>query len=109
MQERELATMRGMRLTDDDRLRRDVINDLFCNLYVDKQATGAKHGVAFDAYFAKELAALAPLAADGLVELAPDHLHITPRGQILLRNVAMVFDAYLDKRPAGERKFSRTV
>jgi oxygen-independent coproporphyrinogen-3 oxidase len=109
MQGRELATMRGMRLTDDDRLRRDVINDLFCNLYVDKQATGAKHGVAFDAYFAKELAALQPLAADGLVELAPDHLHITPRGQILLRNVAMVFDAYLDKRPPGERKFSKTV
>ncbi|MDB5098087.1 MAG: oxygen-independent coproporphyrinogen oxidase [Cyanobacteria bacterium RYN_339] len=106
---RELATKRGMRLSDDDRLRRDVINDLFCNLYVDKQAVAAKHGVAFDATFAKELAALAPLAADGLVELAPDHLHITPRGQILLRNVAMVFDAYLDKRPASERRFSKTV
>lgn len=109
LKERELATMRGMRLSDDDRLRRDVINDLFCNLYVDKQAIGAKHGVAFDTYFAKELAALAPLAADGLVEVASDHLHITPRGQILLRNVAMVFDAYLDKRPPSERKFSKTV
>lgn len=109
MGQHELATIRGMRLTDDDRLRRDVINALFCNLYADKAELGKKHGVDFDVYFAKELAELAPLAADGLVELAPDHLQITPRGQILLRNVAMVFDAYLGKRPAGERKFSRTV
>jgi len=109
MGERELATIRGMRLTDDDRLRRDVINDLFCNLYVDKQAIGAKHGVAFDAYFAKELAALQPLAADGLVEVAPDHLHVTPRGQLLLRNVAMVFDAYLAGRTPARPTFSSTI
>nr|AHZ45641.1 oxygen-independent coproporphyrinogen III oxidase [uncultured bacterium] len=106
---RELATIRGMRLSDDDRLRRDVINDLFCNLYVDKAAIAARHGVDFDRYFAKELASLAPLAADGLVVLAPDHLQVTPPGQILLRNVAMAFDAYLDKRPPGERKFSKTI
>ncbi len=105
----ELPVVRGMDLTDDDRLRREVINRLFCLLRVDKADVGARFGIDFDTYFADALAALAPCAADGLVVLEPGFIHVTPRGQILLRNVAMVFDAYLAKTPPEARRFSRTV
>lgn len=105
----ELPVKRGLVLTDDDRLRREVISALFCVLYVDKADIGRRFGIDFDAYFAAELRALEPLAADGLVELAPGHLQVTPRGQVLLRNIAQPFDAYLGKSAPGERRFSRTV
>lgn len=104
-----LPIIRGMDLSDDDRLRRDVINRLFCVLKVDKAAIAQAHGVDFDLYFADALAALAPMADDGLVLLSPEAIRVTPRGQILLRNVAMAFDAYLAKTPPEARRFSRTV
>jgi oxygen-independent coproporphyrinogen-3 oxidase len=105
----ELAVKRGMTLSDDDRLRREVINRLFCILVVDKREIEKQFGITFDTYFERALTQLAPLAEDGLVELHPDTLKVTPRGQILLRNIAMNFDAYLENKPVGERKFSKTI
>lgn len=109
MKEQELPVKRGMTLSDDDRLRREVINRLFCVLTVDKQAVEKEFGIAFDPYFATELEELKPLAEDGLVVLEPGAIHVTPRGQVLLRNIAMPFDAYLRQRPIGDRKFSKTI
>jgi oxygen-independent coproporphyrinogen-3 oxidase len=109
MKTEELAVKRGMVLSDDDRLRREVINRLFCILVVEKAVIERQFGIEFDTYFASELAALAPLAEDGLVVLTPEEIQVTPRGQILLRNIAMHFDAYLAKTPVGERKFSKTI
>ncbi|HEY9720674.1 MAG TPA: oxygen-independent coproporphyrinogen III oxidase [Oscillatoriaceae cyanobacterium] len=109
MDEQELPIVRGMALSDDDRLRREVINRLFCVLRVDKAEIAARFGIDFDATFARELAELAPLAEDGLVELSDAAITVMPRGQVLLRNIAMPFDAYLAKTPAGERRFSKTV
>lgn len=109
MKTEELAVKRGMTLSDDDRLRREVINRLFCILVVEKREVERLFDIAFDTYFAKELEALKPLEADGLVVLTPDEIQVTPRGQVLLRNIAMNFDAYLAKKPVGERKFSKTI
>lgn len=109
MKTEELAVKRGMTLSDDDRLRREVINRLFCILVVEKREVERQFGITFDTYFAKELDALKPLEADGLVALTPDEIQVTPRGQVLLRNIAMNFDAYLAKKPVGERKFSKTI
>ncbi|HEY9899158.1 MAG TPA: oxygen-independent coproporphyrinogen III oxidase [Pantanalinema sp.] len=104
-----LPATRGMRLSADDRLRRDVINRLIGHCYLDKAEIEQLHGISFDAYFANELPKLAPLADDGLIELSPGALKVTPRGQLLLRNICMVFDAYLDKLAPGTRRFSRTL
>ncbi|MNY68506.1 Oxygen-independent coproporphyrinogen-III oxidase [compost metagenome] len=98
-----------MRLSADDRLRRDVINRLIGHCYLDKAEIEQLHGISFDAYFANELPKLSPLAADGLVELSAEAVKVTPRGQLLLRNICMVFDAYLDKLEPGTRRFSRTL
>jgi oxygen-independent coproporphyrinogen-3 oxidase len=101
-----LATRRGLLLQPDDELRRDVIVRLMCHFRVEKAAIEAAHGVDFDDTFRGELERLQPLADDGLVALLPDRVEVLPLGRLLVRNVAMAFDAYL-QRP-GQR-FSRTV
>lgn len=107
------GTKRGHALSADDGLRRDVILGLMCNGVLHKGAIEAKHGIEFDAVFAPELAALAPLADDGLVHLDPDALRLTPLGQLFMRNVALPFDKYYAARQArGENSggtFSKTL
>lgn len=103
----QLAVVRGFTLGADDRLRRDVIQALMCQGHVAFDAIGERHGVRFAEYFAPELARLQPLAADGLVTVDPDALRVTPRGWLFLRNLAMVFDAYLPAR--GAQAFSRAL
>jgi len=101
-----LATRRGLLMQPDDELRREIIVRLMCHFRVEKAAIEERFAVDFDDRFAGELARLQPLAADGLVELRPDRIEVTSLGRLLVRNVAMAFDAYL-QRP-GQR-FSRTV
>jgi oxygen-independent coproporphyrinogen III oxidase len=97
---------RGLRLSADDRLRRFVIQRLMCATRLDFAAVEAAHDIVFEEYFARELAALAPLVSDGLVLAAGRSLAITPVGRLLMRNVAMVFDRYLGDR---RERYSRAV
>jgi oxygen-independent coproporphyrinogen-3 oxidase len=103
-----LATERGVRVSRDDKIRRDAILALMCDLYLDRQALAAKWGIDFDAYFADALDELAGLAADGLVVITPERIAVTDLGRIFLRNIAMCFDAYL-KRDRDQPRYSRTV
>jgi oxygen-independent coproporphyrinogen-3 oxidase len=112
VRERGFATHRGHRLTPEDRLRRDVILALMCNGRIDKGAVEARHGIAFDPYFARELSELIPLEDDGLVRCESSALVVTELGQLFLRNVALPFDRYYAARKAaggGAQTFSRTV
>lgn len=102
-----LATERGLALSTEDHLRRDVILDLMCHFALDKSEIERRHGIDFDHHFAAELRRLEPLAGDGLVELGSDRLAVTPRGRFVVRNVAMAFDAYLGTQPSV--LYSRTV
>ena len=97
---------RGLLLSADDLLRRDVILDLSCNLRLDFARFAADHGHAFADRFGDELQQLQPLVDDGLLELDDDGLRITPTGRFLVRIVCMVFDRYLN---AGKARYSRTV
>ena len=94
-----LPSQRGVTMTRDDVLRRDVIQQLMCHGAVDFAATEARHGINFPAYFSGELDRLQSLIADGLVVLDPGRVRLTAAGRMLMRNVAMVFDAYA--RPAA--------
>jgi oxygen-independent coproporphyrinogen-3 oxidase len=100
---------RGLKLSSEDKLRRDVINRLICHGVVEKEAIEAEHWIPFDEHFAGALEQLAPLAEDGLVLLEEGHIRVTPRGQVLLRNVCMAFDTYLDRQDSDAPRFSRTV
>ncbi|MDR1192340.1 MAG: oxygen-independent coproporphyrinogen III oxidase [Verrucomicrobiales bacterium] len=100
------AVARGIRLTDDDVLRREVIMRLMCDFELDTLAFGGKFNINFPRYFAESLSALEPLAADGLLTISGDKITITPTGRFLIRNIAMCFDAYLK---SGVNRFSKTV
>ncbi|MDN6297498.1 MAG: oxygen-independent coproporphyrinogen III oxidase [Halomonas sp.] len=102
-----LPVMRGYRLTDDDRLRRDVISTLMCHGEVDFAAIEAAHGIDdFNGYFADALDSLEAMQADGLLTVSERRLDVLPAGRLMMRNLAMAFDAYLN--PA-ESRYSRTV
>ncbi|MEM9378481.1 MAG: oxygen-independent coproporphyrinogen III oxidase [Planctomycetota bacterium] len=107
------ATFRGHEMTDEDRLRRDVILELMCNGRIDKRRVESEHGITFDDEFATELEELRAHAADGLVELRADELALTDVGQVLMRNVAVPFDRYMRERKArgetGRTTFSKTL
>jgi oxygen-independent coproporphyrinogen III oxidase len=102
-----LAVQRGVSLSLDDRLRRDVIQRLMCATYLDFGAISAMHRIDFERYFADELERLTPFEADGLVEREGHGLRITPKGRLLMRNVAMVFDAHLGKSSPGASSLPR--
>ena len=105
-----LATMRGYHLNDDDVLRRTVINRLLCHTLIRKSEIEAEFGINFDDYFAAELAHLEPFVADGLVVLDQNEISVTWLGRIFIRNIAMVFDAYLEKQKLDSRPlFSKTL
>jgi len=103
-----LPIVKGHKLNDDDRLRRLVILNVMCNLELPWALTERAFGAPADRLLAGELAALPPLVADGLVTVDDGGLRITEKGRYFVRNVAMIFDAYL--AAAGDKPlFSRTV
>jgi len=89
-----LAIEKGLRLTAEDRLRRDVVMALMCRDGLRYADVEAAHGIRFDEHFAAELARLDALEADGLVRRDAAGIRVTPSGRLLLRAIAMVFDAY---------------
>jgi oxygen-independent coproporphyrinogen-3 oxidase len=107
---RGIATMRGYRLSTDDVIRRAVIGRLLCHTVIPKREVEREFSISFDEYFAMELGRLEEPRAEGLVELAPGEIRVTPLGRIFIRNVAMVFDRYLHEQQMDQRPlFSKTL
>ena len=105
-----LPVERGYALTPDDLVRRHVIQELMCNLYLDVGDVERRFGVVFQEYFGEELAQLceAPVT-DGLVQLSPETIEVTDLGQLFIRNICMPFDRHLRDKPRRQPTFSRTV
>lgn len=91
----ELALERGLLLSRDDQLRREIITRLICDFRLRIGEIEAKWDIQFRSYFAAALPRLDTLAADGLIEHNDEEIRVTPRGRLLVRHVCMVFDAYL--------------
>ncbi|WP_058972465.1 oxygen-independent coproporphyrinogen III oxidase [Type-D symbiont of Plautia stali] len=108
VEQRGNALWRGLTLSDDDCLRRDVIKALICNFSLDFSAIEAQWPIDFDDYFAEDLALLAPLIADGLLEQQGRSLQVTGIGRLLIRNICMCFDRYL-RQKARLQQFSRVI
>ncbi|KQU67343.1 MULTISPECIES: oxygen-independent coproporphyrinogen III oxidase [unclassified Rhizobacter] len=107
--QRRFPVVRGLALDADDLLRRDVIMALMCQGSVDLAALGLSHQVDGKAYFAPELASLQVFVADGLVEIENGAtVRVTPRGWLLVRAIAMVFDRHLQAARARMREGGRT-
>jgi oxygen-independent coproporphyrinogen-3 oxidase len=104
-----LPVFRGMRLSADDVLRADLIQRLMCQGEVDIAALEDRHGIRFYEYFEDDMRRLAPLAADGLVQVSDTHIRATPSGRLLLRSIAACFDAYLHAPAQEPVRFSRAI
>jgi oxygen-independent coproporphyrinogen-3 oxidase len=85
----------GIVLTEDDLLRRGVIQALACQFRLSIDAIERTYRIEFSSYFAPELQALKKLEHDGLVEVRRECIEVTPRGRLLVRIVCMVFDRHL--------------
>jgi oxygen-independent coproporphyrinogen III oxidase len=92
-----LPVARGLELTPDDHVRADVIQQLMCQGRVDFRQIERLHGIRFAVYFADELQHLEPLIADELAIADESGIRVTPRGQLLVRHIAMRFDRYVDR------------
>jgi len=103
----ELPVDKGYALNADDRLRRETIMRLMCDMKLDYSAMSSRLGIDFPAYFAHELGSLSGLEQDGLVALNPGGMTITESGRLLIRNIAMCFDPHLSAPKEGV--YSRTI
>jgi oxygen-independent coproporphyrinogen-3 oxidase len=103
-------TMRGVQVTTQDLLRRSVINRILCHAVVVKTEVEREFALDFDRHFAPEIEELKALERDGLVRLDGDRIEVAGLGRIFIRNIAMVFDAYLRKAESQKRQvFSKTL
>ena len=94
----QLATERGFRCSADDRRRRNVINSIMCNFWVDLGSTSG---------WEREIERCRQLEGEGLLAVRGSEIELTPLGRIFVRNVACIFDAYLGAK--ADRPFSRAV
>ncbi len=107
---RGIGTMRGYRMTEDDRLRRAVISRLLCHTVIDKGEIEREFGISFDEYFAPELRQLDEFRGDGLAETSAKEIRVTPLGRVFIRNLGMIFDRYLREQQMDARPlFSKTL
>jgi oxygen-independent coproporphyrinogen III oxidase len=94
-----LPTSKGRLMSRDDHIRKEVINAIMCQGIVDIAAIEARNAIHFGTYFARESERLLILQADGLVELNSKYIALTSVGRLLMRTVAMAFDAYVNPAP----------
>ncbi|MDO8494503.1 MAG: oxygen-independent coproporphyrinogen III oxidase, partial [Deltaproteobacteria bacterium] len=100
-----LTTQTGKILSEDDIIRNWVICEIFCHQNINKEKFKKAFNKNFDSYFKSEIARLKPLEEDGFLTQDPRAVSVTPLGRLFLRNIGMIFDAYLQ---TGAGKFSKT-
>jgi oxygen-independent coproporphyrinogen-3 oxidase len=95
LEQDRLPVWRGLALSGEDRLRREVVSAIMCQGHVQFGEFERKYRIDFTNHFALELESLKPLEDDGLIELSGQSIDVTPTGLLLLRVIAMKFDEYL--------------
>ncbi len=103
-----LPVWRGKTLTQDDKIRRAAIMQLICHFELDMHAFSEAHNIDFETYFDDALAQLKQMEVDGLVTISDHRIKINDIGRLLVRNVCMPFDKYL-QRMREQISFSKTI
>ena len=103
----KLPLMRGLRLTADDMLRRELITQLICNFKLDINQFMTTQGIDFGQYFEDEIEQLKIMQDDGLLKIDRDAITILPPGRLLIRNICMTFDAHL--KDNQKNRFSKVI
>lgn len=103
----QLGTSRGLICNQDDRIRREVIQQLICNFRLDFADIEHRFNLDFRGYFAELWPQLLAMADDGLISLDSQRIEVLPAGRLLVRSVCMVFDTYLQQQ--NRQRFSRVI
>ncbi|PID56156.1 MAG: oxygen-independent coproporphyrinogen III oxidase [Ignavibacteriae bacterium] len=108
LNERRFPIMKGYTMTQDDIIRKEVIMKIMCDFELDFAKIENKFNINFEEYFNYSLKNLPSLEADGLLEISNKKIKINEMGRLLIRNIAMNFDGFLE-RQEDLGKYSRTV
>lgn len=103
----QVPLVRGYLVTDEDKVRRETIMRVMCDLSLDYAAMSQRLGLDFVSHFEREIESLSGFEGDGLVRRSSTGMEVTDTGRLFIRNIAMSFDNTL--APVGERKHSRTI
>ncbi len=103
-----LPIAKGYRLTEDDMLRRDVIMSLMCNFELNMKRFEDKYNIDFKKYFKWGLNNLKQFEDDNLVSIGNDKIIVTESGKLLIRNIAINFDKYIEQKE-DTTKYSKTI
>ena len=103
------ATRVGYRMTGDDHIRKEVIMQLMCDLELDKRQIEKKFDINFEEYFRNDIPKLDEFIREGLLTNDADKIRVIGSGILIIRNIAMCFDAYLEEMMRTKPVFSKTV
>ncbi|MGD9299445.1 MAG: oxygen-independent coproporphyrinogen III oxidase, partial [Thiohalocapsa sp.] len=103
-----LPVFRGIELNRDDEIRRDVITRLICHFRLEFADVERHWDIDFHDYFGRSLTKLEAMQQDGLLEVDGDGIGVRPKGRLLIRNICMAFDAYLEAKQ-GPVGFSKVI
>ncbi len=104
-----LAACKGILLSRDDLMRKWVIRRIICHFYLSFSEFSVEFNQSFDTCFKSELAQLKKLEADGLLTINSDHIVVSDTGKVFVRNICMLFDAYINKENSPKVRYSNTV
>ena len=105
----QLPIYRGLKMNTDDLIREAVIKELICHFKLDIPKIEQQFDINFNHYFAKAIDNLYPMTQDGLLTIdAGKQIEVLPKGQLLIRNICMQFDAYLNK-PVDRPLYSKVI
>lgn len=108
LNDQTLPVERGVYLNEDDILRRFVITKVMCDFELDFKSVEDKFGIGFNNYFKTSLAAMNEFVEDDLIKITNEKLEVTQMGRLLIRNIAMNFDGYIERKE-DKARYSRTV
>jgi len=105
----KLPFERGIELNSDDMLRQSVIMELMANFSIDIKRVEREHNINFKEYFSDALTALEEFVDGDLITITDDKISVSATGTLLIRNIAMPFDAYMNKYGGNKKSFSKTL
>ncbi|MFX4153878.1 oxygen-independent coproporphyrinogen III oxidase [Aliarcobacter butzleri] len=105
----DLPVYKGYRLSDDDILRQFVIMELMSNFSLNIKRVEEEFKINFKEYFDDAIKALKEFEDAQLLKITDNKIEVSQTGSMLIRNICMPFDAYLNKIPEEKRRFSKTI
>lgn len=106
LKQNQLPLMRGLSLSEDDKLRRNIITRLICDFELNLADIEHDYAIQFKDYFADAYPQLEQFAEDGLLQYNWKSIVVLPAGRLLIRNICMVFDKYSQQ---AKQRFSKVI